>query len=189
MGDALKVINPDPVISFTDMRGGQHVIERWDLIIAHPPCTSLSVAGARWFTEGRKPWSLQDEAADFFMKFVNADCDHIAVENPISVMSTRYRKPDQIIQPYWFGHAYSKKTCLWLKNLPKLEPTNIVEPVIIKDKNGVNYSGAAYYAVKDGKILSWNDPETAKIRSKTPEGLAKAIAEQWSEYLMNEGIE
>lgn len=88
---------------------------RWDMIIAHPPCTHLAVSGARWFTEGRKPRTLQDEAAEFFMRFIDADCPRIAVENPVSVMSTRYRKPDQIIHPWEFGHSEEKTTCLWLK--------------------------------------------------------------------------
>ena len=99
---------------------------KWDMIIAHPPCTHLCSSGARWFTEGKKPWSLQEEAAEFFMMFANADCPRIAIENPIGVMSTKFRKPDQIIQPWQFGHGETKATCLWLKGLPKLVPTEIV---------------------------------------------------------------
>lgn len=99
---------------------------KWDMIIAHPPCTHLCSSGARWFTEGKKPWSLQDEAAEFFMRFATADCPRIAIENPIGVMSTKYRKPDQIIQPWQFGHGETKATCLWLKGIPKLVPTEIV---------------------------------------------------------------
>ena len=121
------------------------------------------------------------EAARFFMQFINADCDHIAVENPIGYMNTHYRKPDQIIQPYMFGHPVAKSTCLWLKNLPTLVPTNIVEPERIHSKGRSDgYSGTSWFCRdENGKILSWNDPKTAKLRSKTYEGVAKAMAEQW----------
>ena len=122
------------------------------------------------------------------MRFVNADCDHIAIENPIGYMNTHYRKPDQIIHPYMFGHEISKASCLWLKNLPKLVPTNIVEPKWETDKGrGKRFSGTAWYATdENGKILAWNDPRTAIARSKTFPGIAKAIAEQWSEYILTE---
>lgn len=110
---------------------GQHIradvlsiiSDGWDLMIAHPPCTHLAVSGARWFVDKMKE---QADAADFFMALVNASVSRIAVENPISVMSTLYRKPDQIIQPWQFGHPESKATCLWLKGLPKLVPTNVL---------------------------------------------------------------
>ncbi len=135
---------------------------RWDMIIAHPPCTHLAVSGSRWFVEGRKPRSLQDDAAKFFMRFIEADCSRIAVENPVSVMSTRFRKPDQIIHPWRFGHPEEKTTCLWLKNLPKLTPTHIVE--------------------NNGNRLHRLPPSTerAKLRSKTFPGIARAMAEQWA---------
>ena len=115
------------------------------------------------------------------MRFVNADCDRIAIENPIGYMNSHYRKPDQTIQPYMFGHPVGKSTCLWLKNLPPLMPTEIVEPERIHSKGRTGgYSGASWYATdENGKILSWNDPRTAKIRSKTYHGIAEAIAEQW----------
>ena len=100
-------------VSFVTQNASEYYIDKWDLIIAHPPCTHLAVTGMRWFKEGRKPRYLIDEAAEFFMKFVNADCEHIAIENPVCVMSTRYRKPDQIINPFQFGHPEQKKTCLW----------------------------------------------------------------------------
>jgi hypothetical protein len=141
----------------------------FDLMIAHPPCTHLSVSGARWFTEGRKPRSLQDDAAAFFMALVNADIPRIAVENPVCVMSTRYRKPDQIIQPWQFGHGETKSTCLWLKRLPKLQPTNIVEG-------------------REGKV--WKEPpgpDRWKIRSKTFAGIAKALAKQYTAFI-NTGV-
>lgn len=114
MGDCLPLLNGN--CSFRDMTGEQHRIDgKWDMIIAHPPCTHLAVSGMRWFKEGRKPMYLQEEAIDFFMKMINADCDKIAVENPVCIMSTKYRKPDQIINPWQFGHPEQKKTCLWLK--------------------------------------------------------------------------
>ena len=123
----------------------------------------------------------REDAIKFFMLFANADCERIAIENPIGCMSKIWRKPDQIINPYEFGHPVSKATCLWLKNLPLLQPTKIVEPERIHSngKSG-GYSGNSWY-VKDenGKILGWNDPRTAKARSKTYKGIAEAIAEQW----------
>lgn len=159
--------------------------EKWDLIIAHPPCTYLTVSGNAWFNvekygdKARKRIQDREKAIEFFMAFVNADCEKIAIENPIGRMSTVYRKPDQIIQPYWFGDPVRKATCLWLKGLPKLKPTNEVEPEIHKSGKGT-FSGPAFY-VRDenGKILHWNDPRTAKERSKTFWGVARAMAEQW----------
>lgn len=119
MGDCLPLLNGR--CEFYTMDGVRHYIgRRWDMIIAHPPCTHLAVSGMRWFKEGRKPLYLQEEAAEFFMRMIDADCPLIAVENPISIMSTRYRKPDQIINPWQFGHPEQKKTSLWLKNLPLL---------------------------------------------------------------------
>ncbi len=163
------------------MDGTRHLIEgKWDLIIAHPPCTDLAVSGARYFEQKRKD-GRQQKSIEFFMQFVHADCERIAIENPIGIMSTHYRKPDQIIQPYWFGHPVSKATCLWLKGLPNLVPTKMVEPERIHSKGRTGgYSGPSWY-VKDenGKILSWNDPRTAKERSKTYWGLAEAMGEQW----------
>lgn len=156
---------------------------RWDLIIAHPPCTYLTVAGNRWFDVekyGEKAVRRirdREDAKRFFMMFVNADCERVAVENPVGVMSTEYRKPDQIIQPYMFGERARKATCLWLKGLPKLEPSDIVSPGEIYG----NYSmgASANWAEEGGKILRWNDPLTAKIRSRTFPGIARAMAEQW----------
>lgn len=102
--------------------------EKWDMIIAFPPCTHLSSSGQWAYTKGIKPISLQEEGVDFFMKFVNADCERVAIENPIGIMSTKYRKPDQIIEPWWFGDKASKRTCLWLKGLPKLKPEITEKP-------------------------------------------------------------
>lgn len=114
------------------------------------------------------------------MQFVNADCEKIAIENPIGVMSTLYRKPNQIIQPYMFGEHARKSTCLWLKGLPNLKPTKIVDPGEIKP-GGYSVNAGAY-TVRDenGKCLPWNDPRVAQLRSRTYIGIAKAMAEQWA---------
>lgn len=184
LGDALPLINGK--CEFTTMDGKEHRIpDKWDLLIAHPPCTYLAVSGNRWFNverygdKAKQRYKDRDAAAKFFMNFVNADCEKIAVENPIGYMNTFYRKPDQIIEPYEFGHPISKKTCLWLKGLEKLRPTDIVEPEKTYS-GGKAYSGASLYATDEkGRILAWNDPETAKIRSKTFPGIAKATAQQW----------
>ena len=134
--------------------------------------------------------TLREEAIDFFMSFVNAPTKYKAIENPIGIISTRYRKPDQIIQPYWFGHNVGKSTCLWLYNLPELVPTNIVEPERIHSagKSG-GYSGASW-SVKDenGKILRFKDPRTKIQRAKTYVGIAKAMAEQWSEFILKDSM-
>ena len=170
LGDVLEIINPNcgVGISFETMDGKAHTIHgKWDLLIAHPPCTHLAVTGMRWFKEGRKPLYLQDEAADFFMKFINADCEHIAVENPVCIMSTRYRKPDQIIHPWQFGHTQQKKTCLWLKGLPKLRETNNVYDEMMK------------LPEKERTAIWWMGSGHAKERSKTFPGIAQAMAEQW----------
>ena len=119
------------------------------------------------------------EGFEFFMKFVAADCDRIAIENPVGVVSTMYRKPDQIIQPYFFGDRARKTTCLWLKNLPPLKPTNMVDPGEILE-GGYSVNASANYARdENGKILPWNDPRTAKARSKTFPGIAEAMSIQW----------
>lgn len=181
-GDVLPLLDGD--ISFTTVDTHTHTQNgQWDLLIAHPPCTHLAVSGARWFAEGKKDWKLQEESVEFFMNFINANCERIAVENPVCVMSTKYRKPDQIIQPWMFGHPVAKSTCLWLKNLPKLKPTKIVEyERKYSDGNTGGFSGPAWYATdENGRILAWNDPMTAKIRSKTYTGIAEAMAEQWTQ--------
>lgn len=186
-GDALAVVNG----SCEFMTADTHTHTQcgsWDLLIAHPPCTYLTVSGNRWFNEERygemakERKRLQKEGFEFFMAFANAKCERIAIENPIGYVSTHYRKPDQIIQPYWFGHPVSKATCLWLKNLPPLKPTNIVEPIIINSKGGATgFSGPSWYVTdENGRILPWGDPRTAKERSKTYKGIADAMAEQWS---------
>ena len=156
------------------MDGVEHTITgEWNLLIAHPPCTYLTVSGNRWFNvEKYGEKALQrikdrEEAIEFFMKFINAKCEHVAVENPIGYMNSHYRKPDQIIQPWQFGHGETKATCLWLKNLPLLKPTDIVD-------------GRTQRVYKMGETKS-----RQKERSKTYEGIAKAIAEQWGNYILN----
>jgi hypothetical protein len=149
------------------------------MIIAFPPCTDLAVSGARHFAKKRAD-GRQQRSIEFFMQFVNAYCPRVAIENPIGIMSSHYRKPDQIIQPYQFGDHARKSTCLWLKGLPKLKPTDIVDPGEIM-RGGFSVGASANYARdENGKIIPWNDPRTAKARSKTFPGIAKAMAEQWA---------
>ena len=139
---------------------------KWDMILAFPPCTNLAVSGARHFAE-KIADGRQQASIDFFMKFANADCDRIAIENPVGIMSTHYRKPDQIINPWQFGHPETKKTCLWLKNLPPLvETENVYEYMMTlpqKERNRIHWMGSGH----------------AKERSKTYPGIARAMAEQW----------
>lgn len=159
----------------------------WDMIIAHPPCTHLAVSGARWFPEKQKDYR-QQKACVFFMYFALANCKRIAVENPIGIMSSCYRKPDQIIQPYMFGHHVSKSTCLWLKGIAPLKATEVVEPERIHSKGRTGgYSGNSWYVTdENGKILSWKDPRTAKARSQTYKGIAEAMADQWGKETKDE---
>jgi hypothetical protein len=148
---------------------------KWDLVISHPPCTYLTISANKWYKDqpkrksgalvGAERRQAREEAVEFFMKFVNADVKHWAIENPVGVMSTRYRKPDQTIQPWMFGHGETKATCLWLKGLPKLIPTDIVE----------------------GREQRLHElpptPDRAKLRSKTYKGIAEAMSKQWGDYL------
>ena len=136
--------------------------EKWDLMIAHPPCTHLAVSGARYFYRKQ---AEQAEALEFVRLLMNAPIEHIAIENPISVISSRIRKPDQIIQPWQFGHGETKATCLWLKNLPKLQPSNIVEG-------------------REQRVHKMPpSPDRWKERSRTFQGIANAMAAQWSRHL------
>ena len=163
-----------------------HWIEKWDLIIAHPPCTYLTVTGNRWFNVERygekalKRIADREEAAEFFMKIANASCDKIAIENPIGYMSTYYRKPEQIIHPYYFAanqddvNCERKATCLWLKGLKPLEYEIKFEPRVIKYKNGKGTDSPWHI-----NTMSLPPVERAKARSKTFPGIAKAMAEQW----------
>ena len=166
-GDVLKYINQD-----------------WDLMIAHPPCTYLSVSGARHlYNKDKTPnierYSNQKTALQFVQKLMDANIERIAIENPVSVISTHIRKPNQIIQPYMFGDEATKTTCLWLKNLPLLKPTNIVgkgDRIIFKSGK----SHPKWYA--DAMANSKTIEERRRLRSKTFLGIAKAMAKQWSKF-------
>ena len=196
-GDVLKILNPEnrfetvtsttiKGIWFQTVTGRKHYIEKWDLIIAHPPCTYLTVTGNRWFNVERygkkalKRIADRDEAAKFFMKIANASCDKIAIENPIGYMSTYYRKPEQIIHPYYFAESQDdvncerKATCLWLKGLEPLKYEIRFEPRVVHYKNGKGTDSPWHI-----NTMSLPPAERAKARSKTFPGIAKAMAEQW----------
>ena len=165
-GDVLPLLNGD--CEFNTMDGERHAISgRWDMIIAFPPCTDLAVSGARHFAKKRAD-GRQQASIDFFMKFANAHCDMIAIENPVGIVSTRFRKPDQIINPYQFGHPETKKTCLWLKNLQPLEETENV------------YAYMMTLPEKARSRIHWMGSGHANERSKTYPGIARAMAEQWA---------
>ena len=181
--DVIPLVNGN--CTFKTMDSVEHTIEgRWDLIIAHPPCTYLTVTGNRWFNVERYGEKAvqrakdREEAIEFFMVFANADCDHICIENPVGIMSTRWRKADQIIQPWMFGDAAEKKTCLWLKGLSPLIPTNVVTPPPRKEFKSGN-TMPAWYAD------AWHLPkeERSRLRSKTFPGIAEAIADQFTKQI------
>ena len=179
MQDVLPLLNG--CCSFQTTDGTEHTIaSKWDMIIAFPPCTYLTVTGNRWFNVeryGEKAIQRQkdrEDAVKFFMAFANADCERIAIENPVGVMSTTWRKPNQIINPYEFGDPFEKKTCLWLKGIPNLQPANIVE-VPPRKYFDSGKSMPAWYA----EVWHLPKEERAKLRSKTFPGIAKAMAEQW----------
>lgn len=152
--------------------GGPHIqgdvrdvlADNWQLAIFHPPCTHLAVSGARWFPAKRASGE-QQAALDFVRLLMAAPIPRIAIENPVSIISSKIRKPDQVIQPWQFGHGETKATCLWLKNLPKLKPTNIVEG-------------------REGKVWKMPpSPDRWKARSRTYTGIALAFAQQWGDYV------
>lgn len=194
--DVLRYINGDQAIFWTCDGVGHITPKRWDMIIAFPPCTHLAVSGARHFEQKRAD-GRQREGIEFFSQFLKADCEHIAIENPVGIISGDYipkwfpdlakkyglpRKPSQIIQPWQFGHHASKKTCLWLKGLPRLIPTEIVDSgeFVTTGKDNKKYAEwLAWCKDENGKTIGWNDPRTAKLRSKTFPGIARAMAEQW----------
>jgi hypothetical protein len=150
-------------------------LKKWDLVIAHPPCTYLTISANKWYKDqaprksgalvGAERRQAREEAIDFFMEFVNADVPRMVIENPICVMSTRYAKPNQIIQPWMFGHGETKATCLWIKGLPNLVPTDVVEG---REQAIWKMSPSA---------------DRTKLRSKTYDGVAKAMVEQWGKLL------
>lgn len=185
-GDVLKILNPyelpfgGQVIEFRTMDGKEHTIDgKWDMIIAHPPCTRLCNSGQRWLYWGDDAYKArkiaeQQAAIVFFMMFALADCDKIVIENPSGIMSTAYRKPDCTYNPYDFiDETECKKTCLWLKGVPPLKPTREVPLPKEERTQGI------WKAHFGDKKLAWNDPETARLRSQTPKGVARAMAEQW----------
>jgi hypothetical protein len=159
------------------------LLQEWDMIIAFPPCTYLTVSGLHWNKRNPERAKKTQEAIDFFMMFANADCPRIAIENPVGCISTVWRKPDQIIHPYQFGSDASKKTCLWLKGLPVLEHTEYVEPRIVDGKKrwGNQMDNGQNVTLNErGKVCAWNSDEIKILRSKTYPGVAKAMAEQWT---------
>lgn len=198
--DVLKVIQNKGGILETGEK--IKITGNWDLMIAHPPCTYLAVSGAKWFyhpddkdlpIEQRRPHPKfpnrakdREEGVQFFLSLANADIKYIAIENPIGIMSKRFRKPNQIVQPYFFGDPFSKTTCLWLKNLSNLKPTNIVDKgEYVELKSGKRLP--KWYS--DALVMAKTSEERRTLRSKTFPGFAKAMAEQWSkEILENEDI-
>lgn len=165
---------------FTTENGVKHKIKgQWDMIIAHPPCTYLTNTGNPYFniskygSKALERIEKRKEAFDFFMKFVNAECDKIIIENPIGYCNTHYKKPTQIIQPWQFEHPYTKATCLWIKGVDPLIPT-----IKQKPNNCKSYAWETMYD-KNGKTISWSSDLCKKLRSRTFEGIAKAMAEQW----------
>lgn len=154
----------------------------FDLMVAHPPCTHLAVSGARWF---KLKQNEQKEALEFVQRLMDAPIRHIAIENPVSIISSRIRRPEQIIQPWMFGDPFQKTTCLWLKNLPGLEPTKIVDKGEFFEwtdkKTGKKKRQALWYKEAWSKgDMRW------KIRSKTFQGIADAMADQWSRHVVQD---
>ena len=201
--DVLPLLNGN--CSFFTENGEKHtIIGKWDMIIAFPPCTHLAVSGAAWF-EKKRADGRQREGIEFFCNFFTVDCDKIAIENPVNIISGDYIKkwfpdiaekyglpikPSQTIQPYMFGKKKKKTTCLWLKGLNPLVSTNIVDPgefyISPKGKKFSCGSYSDYARDENGKIISWNDPKTGKLRSKTFKGVAKAMAEQWGTFIQED---
>lgn len=143
----------------------------WDLMVCHPPCTYLSVSGMHWTTRGLRDPQLTEDALDFVRVLLNAPIPHIALENPVSVINSRIRKPDQIIHPWMFGHPESKATCLWLKELPPLQPTDVLPKPA---------SGRWQNQTASGQSKLGPSPDRWKERSRTYTGIAQAMAQQWT---------
>ena len=176
--DVLPLLNGN--CDFITSDGQVHFINgKWDLIIAHPPCTRLCTTSQRWLYFGDNKYRSekireQQKAIVFFMTIVFADCDKIAIENPQGIMSSAFRKPDCIYNPYDFlGETECKKTCLWLKGLPPLKPTRLIPLPESERTRGI------FKSHFNGKVIGWNDPDCAKMRSITPLGVATAMASQW----------
>ena len=183
MQDVIPILNGR--CRFKTVDGIEHLIDgAWDLIIAHPPCTRLCNSGQRWLYWGDEEYRLkkkkeQEEAVDFFLKFTKADCPRIVIENPMGIMSSLYRKPDFTYNPYDFeNETECKKTGIWLiGDIQPLKPTR--KKPLPKEQR----TQGIWKAHFGDKKLAWNDPETAKLRSKTPDGVAKAMADQWGKLL------
>ena len=179
MQDVIPLLNGN--CEFETVDGTKHKIEgKWDLIIAHPPCTYLCMSGQKhcnievYGEKARERIKERDKAIEFFMQFVNADCDKIAIENPVGVMTRYYKKADQYICPYQFGHPTGKRTGLWLKGLPKLTPTNIVDIEYHISGTGRKWDKWFWESSMINPLS-----ERSKFRSRTFEGIAEAMAEQW----------
>lgn len=197
-GDVLAVLNPNDInvtmpcddiqqvvygISFKTMDGKSHFINgKWDLIIAHPPCTYLCMSGQQWCNvelygeKAEQRIKDREFAVEFFMYFVNADCDRIAIENPVGVMTRYYKKPSQYVQPLEHGHGTTKRTGLWLKGLPLLRPTKIVEQEFHISGTGRKWDKWFW----ESSLIS-NPAERSRFRSRTFEGIAEAMADQWGD--------
>lgn len=175
---------------FTTEDGKAHTVRKWHLIIAHPPCTYLTTSGNRWFNVekyGEKAIQRQkdrDEAKEFFLACMNANSDYVAIENPVGIMSTDYRKPDQIIQPWMWGDNTVKSTCLWTKNLPLLIP-DVTEKPEIEYKEWIDKNGKKKRQAIDSYSpnTKGEDNNRQKSRSKTFNGIANAIAKQWGDFI------
>jgi len=152
----------------------KHLDDGWDMMIVFPPCTHLACSGAAWFEQKRKD-GRQQQGIEFFMSFTNTDIPKWVIENPVGIMSTEYRKPDQIIHPWMFGDSFSKSTCLWLCNVPSLFPTQIVD----KGKY-IQYASGRRMPEWYAGLYKLKPADRAKLRSKTFPGIAKAMAEQWN---------
>ena len=178
-GDVLPLL--DGFFAFMTADGTTHILGcHWDMILAFPPCTYLTVTGNRWFNVDRygdkavQRYKNRLDAINFFIAIANARCDRIAIENPVGIMSSVFRKPDQIIHPYYFGDPYEKKTCLWLKGLPKLVSTHIVDVPPRKHFDSGKTMSEWY-----SNLWRLSKEERARMRSKTFPGIASAMAEQW----------
>jgi hypothetical protein len=175
--DVLPAEDGSPHHYQLDVEAVMFVSRPWDLLIAHPPCTYLSVSGMHWTTRGLRDPKLTEDALRFVQLLMDMPVPRICIENPVSIISTRIRKPDQIIQPYQFGHDASKKTCLWLKGLPPLQPTEYVPGRLV---NGKERWGNQ---TDSGQNRLGPSEDRWKLRSRTYEGIARAMAEQWSPLL------
>lgn len=185
--DVLPLLNG--FCKFKTVDGQEHQIDsKWDMIIAFPPCTYLTNAGTRHFSlkcnsveKVEKRIKLRSQAKDFFMKFVEADCDKIVIENPVGFMNSNYRKPDQIVHPYYFGDNAKKRTCFWIKGLEKLNYTNVLpEPSPMYICEGEKSKGKKIGWCEGMRGIKGGQKERAKARSKTFPGIARAMAEQWT---------